>query len=417
LNALTLIFWLHLCAIKGLGANRLAKCYVAAFDACGELDETAFMAWADSQPKQICRQLIHCFQSCYLNSYQDAHRIQLPQVEVWLAWANLAGNDLIALPDPSYPSMLKLMEDPPPLLFLRGQPEYLWQPQLAIVGSRKPSASGREQAFQFARTLSANGFTITSGLALGIDGAAHQGSLNQLGSTIAVLGSGIDIIYPASHRTLAGQIAETGLLVSEFPLGTPPKAANFPRRNRIISGLSLGTLVVEAGIRSGSLITARMALEQGREVFAMPGSIQNSQARGCHHLLKQGAKLVETTDDIFIELPHLMKAFQQRRISAAKQFKSRWSVATDEAGEPLTLKNASIPNNIDEKRGIAGGDQHQTLDEEAQQIMAAIGFETTPVDFIVQRTGLAVSEVQAQLMKLELMGLVRTEQGGVLRTS
>ncbi|MCI0655067.1 MAG: DNA-processing protein DprA, partial [Methylococcaceae bacterium] len=217
-------------------------------------------------------------------------------------WLNQPGHQAITLHDSRYPARLKEIAVPPPLLFVSGDPALLSTPQLSIVGSRNPSPSGVGTARNFAAALSGAGLCITSGLALGIDASAHEGSLNAGGKTVAVLGTGPDRVYPARHKQLAWKIAEKGCLVSEFPPGTRPKACNFPRRNRIISGLSLGVLVVEAAIQSGSLITARLALEQGREVFAIPGSIHNPLARGCNALIKSGAKLVETAQDILEEL-------------------------------------------------------------------------------------------------------------------
>ena len=199
----------------------------------------------------------------------------------------------MTLHDARYPELLKQIADPPSILFVQGDVSLLAKWQIALVGSRNPSASGRDTAYEFSRYLAQDGITINSGLAMGIDAASHQGALAAGGKTIAVIGTGLDRVYPAKHRELAHEIASTGAIVSEFALGTSPRAENFPRRNRIISGLSLGTVVVEAAVKSGSLITARMAMEQGREVFAIPGSIHNPLARGCHQLIRQGAKLVE----------------------------------------------------------------------------------------------------------------------------
>ncbi|MGH8552168.1 MAG: DNA-processing protein DprA, partial [Methylococcales bacterium] len=228
-----------------------------------------------------------------------------------LEWLNQPGHQAVTLDDPRYPSRLKEIAVPPPVLFVTGEVSLLSTPQLAIVGSRNPSPSGIDIARDFAANLCGSGLTITSGMALGIDGAAHEGCLAAGGKTIAVLGTGPDRVYPARHKQLAWKIAERGCLVTEFPPGTRPKASNFPRRNRVISGLSLGVLVVEAAIESGSLITARLALEQGREVFAIPGFIHNPLARGCNALIKKGAKLVESVHDILEEL----HGFQAKEIS------------------------------------------------------------------------------------------------------
>ncbi|MDH1264867.1 DNA-processing protein DprA [Pseudomonas sp. GD03944] len=216
-----------------------------------------------------------------------------------LAWLEQPGHSLLMWDDPSYPGLLAELSDAPPLLFVDGDPALLEQPQLAMVGSRRASRPGLDTAQRFARSLAAGGFVITSGLALGIDGAAHQGALDAGGKTIAVLGTGLCCLYPARHKALAANIvAGGGALISELPLSSPPHASNFPRRNRIISGLSLGVLVVEASPSSGSLITARLAAEQGREVYAIPGSIHHPGARGCHQLIRDGATLVESIEHI-----------------------------------------------------------------------------------------------------------------------
>ncbi len=219
-----------------------------------------------------------------------------------LAWLAQDQAHLITMDDAGYPGLLREIPDPPPLLYVRGDPRVLVQPQIAITGSRNPTTDGRHNAGEFAAALSRAGLVVTAGLALGIDASAHQAALLAGGSTIAVLGTGVDRVYPSRHRDLAHEIAHRGAIVSELPLGSAPRREHFPRRNRIISGMSLGVLVVEAGMRSGSLITARLAAEQGREVFAIPGSIHSPLARGCHALIRQGAKLVENTSDILEEI-------------------------------------------------------------------------------------------------------------------
>lgn len=293
-----------------------------------------------------------------------------------LAWLEIPGNCVITLHDPGYPSRLRAIHDPPPLLFVRGKPELLNMPQLAMVGSRNPNRSGENTAFSFAQYLSRVGLVITSGMAYGIDAHSHRGALAGSGLTIAVTGTGLDKIYPAQHKELANKIAETGALVSEFPPGTPPASQNFPRRNRIISGLSLGTLVVEATLRSGSLITARQAGEQGREVFAIPGSIHNPMAKGCHALLKEGAKLVESADDILEEL---------RDFSTEKAFSSE------------------IENNSGEEK----------LNSEYHDLLNVMGIdEPTSVDILVERSGLTVEAISSMLLILELKGLIASHSGG-----
>lgn len=297
-----------------------------------------------------------------------------------LAWAAQPDNHILTWNDPAYPNLLRQIPDPPPLLFIHGDPHCLNFPQLALIGSRNPTPGGQATAHDFAAHLSRLGLTITSGLALGIDAASHRGALAGQGSTIAVMGTGLDRVYPACHRDLAHAIAsQGGALVSEFPTGTPPKPENFPRRNRIISGLSLGTLVVEAALRSGSLITARHALEQGREVFAIPGSIHNPLARGCHALIRQGAKLVETATDILEELGPLVAGLD--------------AVMTDHPAQ----HPPPAP-------GKPSDDQAQLLD--------LMGYDLVSVDQLVDRSGLTAAAVSSMLLILELDGHVASRAGG-----
>ena len=297
-------------------------------------------------------------------------------IERDLEWQAQPGNRILTCRDPDYPALLREIPDPPPLLYIHGNLHVLQEPQLAMVGSRNPTAAGRQTAIDFARHLSAAGLMITSGLALGIDAAGHQGALDAGAPTIAVMGTGLDRVYPARNRELAHRIAGVGALLSEFPPGTPPRAEHFPRRNRIISGLSLGTLVVEAAIRSGSLISARYALEQGREVFAIPGSIHNPLARGCHHLIRQGAKLVETAQDIMDELGAL-------------------ATALDFTATPAT-----------------DHDRQPQLPDDYAQLLESIGFENTSVDMLVKTTHLTPAEVSSMLLQLEMNGYIAANPGG-----
>ena len=308
-------------------------------------------------------------------------RRALTQIDGDLRWLETPGHHFVPWHSPLYPPLLNELPDPPVALFVRGNPSLLGMPQLAIVGSRNPTPGGRETAREFAAHLARCGFVITSGLASGIDTASHAGALEARGTTIAVCGTGLDITYPRSNSDLADEIAERGALASEFPLGTPPKRANFPRRNRIISGLSLGTLVVEAALRSGSLITARLAAEQGREVFAIPGSIRNAQARGCHRLIRDGAKLVETPDDIFEEL------------------------------RPLTAALATLGSGIHAPDREANPDS--LLHKGYQILLDALGFEPAGVDLLVERTGLRADEVASMLLVLELEGHIESYPGGL----
>lgn len=287
---------------------------------------------------------------------------------------------LLAFDDPAYPQLLRHIRRPPPVLYVRGDPDCLGLPQIAIVGSRNPTAGGSDNAKSFARYLAGAGLAITSGLALGVDGAAHQGALVAKGKTIAVLGTGIDQIYPSYHRSLAQHIVTSGgALVSEFPLGTTSLAGNFPQRNRIISGLSCGTLVVEAAVQSGSLITARFALEQNREVFAIPGSIHNPLARGCHRLIRDGAKLVETGQDIMEELGAML-AFKREELEMAE---------TD-----IVLPFLSSAEQI---------------------LIEAMGFDPVPIDILSERTGMPVGAVAAHLISLELKGIICQNHAGYSR--
>ena len=288
-------------------------------------------------------------------------------LDVFADWLQQAGNDVVTLADSDYPSSLLNIADPPPLLYLKGKRELLNSPALAVVGSRNATAQGLRNAETFSQALGASGLTIVSGMAHGIDAAAHRGGLLNPASSIAVIGTGMDKVYPAANRDLAHLLAERGLLVSEFALGTPPLAPNFPRRNRIISGLGLGTLVVEASLQSGSLITARMSLEQGREVFAIPGSIHAPQAKGCHYLIKQGAKLVESGEDVLVELPQFLPA-------------------------------PSLPD-------VAAGDDHA--------LYSYLGFDPVGLDALCLRSGLTIEALSAILLQLELEGRVVSLPGGL----
>jgi DNA processing protein len=295
-----------------------------------------------------------------------------------LAWLTQPARHALLLDDPRYPPLLRQIPQAPPVLFVHGDLACLCRPQLAIVGTRNPTPSGRETARQFAAHLAQGGMVITSGLALGIDAAAHQGALVDKGCTIAVMGTSLDRVYPAKHRDLAHTIVEQGALLSELPMGTPALAENFPRRNRLISGLALGVLVVEAAIQSGSLITARMALEQGREVFAIPGSIHNPLAKGCHALIRQGAKLVETATDILEELGAL-------------------------AAVNLAEQSVSTPT------GVAAND----LDEQYRQLLVAMGEQALGIDLLVERCGLTAEVVSSMLLILELKGYAAALPGGL----
>ena len=357
-------YWLALLRTPGLGSVTLRRL----------LDQTP-------DPADLFRRRGRAPEPVAALPEQIRRALQAPDwsgVEADLRWSEQPGRRIVTLADPLYPDLLATLDDAPPLLFVHGDPELLCSPQIAIVGSRNPSPSGRATAIEFARFLAGAGITITSGLAVGIDGAAHQGALDAHGKTVAVMGTGLDRVYPAAHRTLAHDIGTRGALVSEFPLGTPVSRGNFPRRNRIISGLSLGTLVVEAALQSGSLITARLAGEQGREVFAIPGSIHNPLARGCHALIRQGAKLVESGADVIEELPALFG-------SLAK--------ATEPAdhAEPGTRR---------------------AWDADYERLFQFLGFDPISVDSLVELSGLTADTVSSMLLLLELEGYVSSAPGG-----
>ena len=302
------------------------------------------------------------------------------QLDADCAWLQRPDHHLITLGDPRYPPLLADTRRPPVALFVVGDPDWLTTAQLAVVGSRNPTPAGAGNARAFARELAGCGLTITSGLALGVDAAAHQGALEAGGGTLAVLGTGADRVYPASHRDLAKQIAQGGALVSEFPPGTGASKENFPQRNRIISGMAHGTLVVEAAQRSGSLITARLAGEQGREVFAIPGSIHNPLARGCHRLLREGAKLVESAADILEELGPLLGS-----LASTTRHRSASAEADDEPAQ---------------------------VDAEQQALLKALGHDAATLDDLISRTGLTPEVLSSMLLILELEGRVARTPGG-----
>ena len=356
-------YWLALLRCEGIGSKTFLKC----LEHCGE-PEQVFKADSSTLASLGLRE----------KSIHSIKNADWSRVESDLNWLAQADNHLIKISDDDYPQVLKEIADPPPLLFARGDVDLVHFPQIAIVGSRNPSSSGLQIATDFAYSLSQSGFTITSGLALGIDAASHRGALNAGAKTIAVTGTGLDRVYPAAHKQLATDIINNGVLISEFPPGTSAKANHFPRRNRIISGLCMGLLVVEAAQKSGSLISARMALEQNREVFAIPGSIYNPLARGCNGLIRQGAKLVETTDDILQELKYNFE-FSQPTVSAS------------------TPQITSTFNDIN---------------AEQQQILAAIQFSPTSVDSVVTATNISVENISANLLMLELQGYISAAPGG-----
>ena len=335
---------------------------------------------------------------------------------------------LLVLGDPRYPRLLLETADPPLLLYVLGAARFL-QPGgtlfpdgtcLAVVGSRNPSAQGAQNAMQFSRALRSAGLTIVSGLALGIDAAAHEGALQDADlaagepatpATIAVVGTGLDRVYPRRHLALAHRIAAHGLLVSEYPLGTPPLPAHFPKRNRIIAGLSQGTLVVEAAPASGSLITARLASEQGREVFAIPGSIHAPQSRGCHALIRQGAKLVESVQDVLeeLQLPASMSVSMPAQAPARAPALQRSAAAAKAAPPPATAAAGLAAPSLPTPAAAAV----ETV--ESDPLLQALGYDAAGLDTLQARTGLNIASLQVQLLELELAGQVARLPGGLFQ--
>jgi DNA processing protein len=362
--------WLRLALTPGVGAAT-ARRLLAAF----ALPELVFAQDGDA----LAPLLDHQRQLSALRTEPEGFQEQLQRTEAWLAQGD--GHAVVTLADPSYPSALLDIEDPPLLLYVVGVAPQWPAAAVAIVGSRNPTPQGLQNARAFARAMGEAGVTVVSGLALGIDGAAHEGALEGAGAgqlaTIAVVGTGLDRVYPKRHFALAHRIAERGLLVSEYPLGTPPLPPNFPRRNRLISGLSQGTLVVEAALKSGSLITAKMAAEQGKEVFAIPGSIHSPQSRGCHALLRQGAKLVESAQDVLEEL----------RLTPAR---------SPRPSEPESEADA-VEDGAD------------------SALLHALGFDPVSLDALIARTGIPAPQLQASLMALELAGEVARLPGGLFQ--
>lgn len=356
--------WLRLAMTPGVGRTS-ARRLLAAFG----LPQHVF-----AQAPQALGTIVNAAQVAALQLEPEGWATQVETTWGWLHDEGAIGSRRIAtLADPGYPPSLLQTEDPPLMLYLHGLATPAWPNGIAIVGSRNPTPQGQANARQFGRAFAQAGWTVVSGMALGIDAAAHEGALEGMSSdriaTIAVVGTGLDRVYPSRHRDLAHRIATHGLLVSEYPLGMRPLAENFPRRNRIIAALGQGTLVVEAALRSGSLITARMAVEQGRDVFAVPGSIHSPQARGCHELLRQGAKLVETAQDVLEEL------------DGSQPAPGRAAASAPPAKEPALLQ--------------------------------ALGHDPVGLDALIARTGTSAAELQARLLELELEGRIARLPGGL----
>ncbi len=361
--------WLTLLHAPGLGSRRFLRLWTALPDAEGILHAKEGL-WREAGLGAATMAALRA---------PDAARI-----DQTLNWLQCAGHACIPLDDGRYPSRLRELSDPPLLLFAMGNLDLLHHPGLAMVGSRNPTPGGAQNARSFARDLARRGLCIISGLAQGIDAEAHQGALDAEGYTLAVVGTGLDRVYPRQNRALAHAIVEQGgLMLSEFALGAPAQSANFPRRNRIIAALGLGTLVVEAALQSGSLITARLAGELGREVFALPGSIHNPMARGCHRLIREGAKLVESSADILEELAIHLTSF--------------------EVQVPATVE-------VVQKNGSAA--PLEALSSEHARVLEAMGYDPVSIDVLVERCGLTAAEVSSILLIRQLHGDVSPLSGG-----
>lgn len=362
--------WLRLSLTEGVGTGT-ARRLLAAFGLPTQIFQ---------QPAEALQQIVSPAQASALASEAPELAASVEITQEWLDGAP-GTRHVLTLADATYPPALLQTEDPPLMLYAVGRLPDAWPAAVAVVGSRNPTPQGLVNARRFSEALAQAGFTVVSGLALGVDGAAHEGALDAAGPgqlpTIAVVGTGLDRVYPKQHLELSHRIAQRGLLLSEYPLGTPPLPANFPQRNRIIAALSQGTLVVEAALQSGSLITARQAAEQGKDVFAIPGSIHSPQSRGCHALLKQGAKLVETAQDVLEELR--LPPDSQRAVPAPV------------AGTPADDASAE------------------------DSLLAALGFDPVGLDVLVARTGIAAAELQARLLEHELRGEVARLPGGLFQ--
>jgi len=338
-----------------------------------------------------------------------------------LEWASVPGNTIVTLADCAYPPALLTMPDPPPLLYVKGRLDLLHARAVAIVGSRSATPQGIDDARRFAQALSDAGLAIVSGLALGIDGAAHRGGLSGPGGTIAVIGTGADLVYPPLHHALAHEIATNGTIVSEWPLGTPARPANFPQRNRLIAGLASGVLIVEAAMRSGSLITARFANEMGRDVFAIPGSIHAPLSRGCHRMIKQGAKLVETPEDILEEFGFTVQS-EAAAAPVSKPRKRGKTRRSEDAGTgpatsefALQLQDASGSGCAARGKPASASWASASLkpaDPEAERLLDALGHSPATLEILAERTDMDGATLQSLLLQLELSGRIGTLPGG-----
>lgn len=361
--------WLLLSFIPGLGAVRY-RALLKEFGSPEAILAAPYQQLRAGLPDKLARQIASNPETPDIND-------RLVHTRNWLESSE--AHHVIHLNSKDYPARLRELSDAPSLLYVTGNPKLLSEPQLAIVGSRRPTPQGCRLAYDLALELGKSGLVITSGMALGIDAAAHQGVLSSYGSTVAVLGTGVDQVYPRNHRSLYSLIAQQGALVSEFPLGVTANPGHFPKRNRIISGLSLGVLVIEAEQKSGSLISARLAAEQGREVFAVPGSVLNPLSKGCHQLLREGAVLVENHEDVLVELQSQL--------------------------EPML-------NETEPEQEIVS----ETINSQHLNVLDCMGFDVASMDLLSQVSGLPCEELSVVLTELELEGLVQSVPGGFLRT-
>lgn len=382
--------WLALAVARGLPPATLRK-LLAAFGAPEALRAQPFAVLA-----RVAGENAAC---AVLAEPEDGFEERLA---ITRAWLEAPGNAIVTLSDPAYPPMLLATHDPPPLLYVRGRLELLHAPSVAIVGSRSATPQGLEDAGHFALALANAGLTIVSGLALGIDAAAHRGALKAPAGTLAVIGTGADLVYPAKHRALAHEIAACGAIVSEWPLGTPARPAHFPQRNRLIAGLARGVLIIEAALRSGSLITARLANEAGRDVFAVPGSIHAPLSRGCHQLIKEGAKLTETPADVLEEF------------GIAQHEQARGPAAGTHTASEAQLPLGALVDKL--SSAASGPTSHQAsarrLEPAAERLLAALGHAPATLEVLAERTEMDSASLQGVLLALELAGHLTTLPGG-----
>jgi DNA processing protein len=337
------------------------------------------------------------------------------QLRADLEWLDQPAHYLLTRDSDRFPPLLRDIPNPPAALFVAGEPDVLWRPQVAVIGSRNPTAGGKDNARAFAGELARRGLVITSGMAAGIDSIAHEAALDAGGTTVAVMGTGLDLVYPPAAGPLAERIRGQGALVSEFPPGTRARRVHFPARNRIISGLSLGVLVIEASLRSGTLITARLAGSQGREVFALPGSIHNPLAKGCHRLIRDGARLVESVAEVIEDLAPLAGQLADRlrgELAAAELAQRKGARNAQATGRAATRQSRAAGTHGSGSLELDPIGPQLEQDPEYRQLWSCLGYDPKPVDAIVEQSGLTARAVSAMLLMLELRGMVEAHRGG-----